>query len=252
MHRKLVPQFEVIPDKKVAYLVIRKCACTSIKHAISQIRDAQPTAAEGPQVHGANSFEVFADKIEEPQNWFTFTFIREPIARFMSFYANKIHSNNVQFSHTFLEYDRFGLLPNMTVNQVIDVLVDDKYETEPHMLRQSEILRAVGFDLRFIGKLESLDAGLGKIETETGLRLQPRHLNRAKNKAILPTEKQFERLADYYAEDLAEFDYPTSYRDWRQQFVDGHAPEEFQTEQGYTFEGEAKLLNHSTLSLIHI
>lgn len=245
-HRKLVPQFEVIPDQKIAYLVIRKSACTSIKHAISQVRDTQPLQADGLQVHGRSSFEWFANKIENPQQWFTFTFVREPIERFLSFYVNKIHSNDLKYNHTFREYDSFGLLPNMTVDQVIDVLVDPNYETEPHILRQTEILNAVGFELKLVGKLEELDVGLQQIKNTTGLDLPLGHLNRASNKAILPTPQQFDRLANYYADDLATFGYSTDYSQWKQRFVKGRKPEQIQTEQGYTFQDEAKLLNHST------
>ena len=196
-------------------------------------------------LHGESKNEMHANELQEPEKWFTFTFVREPITRFLSFYSNKILNQDVHSNHTFVSYERFGLLPNMTIDQVIDHLTAESFETEPHIVSQSLILDSVGFELSFIGKLDQLTFGLNQIQMITGLDLQLDHLNSARHKAVLPNRSQFERLAEYYHDDLILFDYPNDYESWYGQFIAG-GEHKFHVEHGYTFQGEAKLLNHRT------
>ena len=46
-------------------------------------------------------------------------------------------------------------------------------------------------------------------------------------------------------EDLRRFDYPADYESWYEEMIAGNE-HKVHLEQGYTFEGEAKLLNHKT------
>ncbi len=237
-------QFDTIPSQKIAYLVMRKCGCSSIKHAISNIRDLQPVPQDGVRIHGNRDFQLLPKEFEDHNEWFTFTIVRDPIIRFISFYANKILDQNLDGNHTFLNRHRFGLLPNMSVDQVIDILVRREFQTEPHIEPQTELLNQVGFKLDYIGRLEKIPKCLDDIEAKTGVRLPIQHLNRAKQKPIIPRKDQFEKLADFYRNDLIEFDYPRSYDDWCRINIEGKESK-FRSEAGYTFENEAKLLYHS-------
>jgi len=237
-------QFDTIPDQKIAYLIMRKCGCSSLRHALSKIRDRQPVPEIANQIHCKMEHDVFGDELRDPEKWFKFTIVRDPIMRFLSFYANKILDQNLNENHTFRNRHRFGLLPNMSMDQVIEILIRRQFETEPHLLSQSELIHQVGFELDFIGHLEHVSRSLDKIEALTGIRLPLEHLNRAKQKPIVPTRKQFDKLAEFYRDDLVEFGYPVNYEDWCQAYVQG-SEEKFQLEAGFTFENEAKLLKQT-------
>ena len=182
--------------------------------------------------------------IERPEEWFKFTLIRDPIKRFLSFYSGKILDQNIDGNHTFLNYDRFGFLPNMSMDQVIDVLVSKRFETEPHLHPQAQWIRATNFRLDFVGQLEKLSRCVSDIHSLTGIELTPEHLNSSKQKPVVPSREQFNLLAKFYAEDIATFGYINSYDEWLQTHVAGKESR-YQLEPGFTFSGEAKLLNHS-------
>ena len=99
-------QFDTIPSQKIAYLVMRKCGCSSIKHAISKIRDLQPVPQDGVKIHGNRDFQLLPKEFEDHNEWFKFTIVRDPIIRFISFYANKILDQNLDGNHTFLNRHR--------------------------------------------------------------------------------------------------------------------------------------------------
>ena len=234
------PKFDVISSLNIAYLVMRKCGCSSIKQAMSTIRDQHPatTAAEihaGQLVHGS--------ELNRDQDWFTFTIVRDPITRFLSFYANKILDQNLAGNHTFVHRQRFGFRPNMTLDAAIRVVLDPDFVTEPHLVPQSQLIDSIGFELDYIGNLEEFSKCLTDIEKLSGVKLPAQHLNQAKQKPLIPNQQQFERLAQFYRDDLIRFNYADNFEDWYKINVE-HCKDKFQAEEGFEFEGEAKLLRH--------
>lgn len=249
----MCPEFDVSDQHKLAYLLMRKCGCSSIRRAIStvrneivpldQIKTGRVNEAQCKLHEGKKSFCYHASNLPSPQKWFKFTVVRDPISRFLSFYSSKILNQNLAQNHTFKNYDRFGLLPNMSIEQVIDVLRDDAFETEPHAVPQSQYLTSVGYELDYIGRLEQLQNSLDVVFARSNCRLQPERLNQAKQLHVMPTTDQFNQLVDYYRNDIDAFGYPSDFRTWHQTFVEGRESR-FQIEPGFTFEGEAKLLKH--------
>ena len=237
-------QFDTLPEQKIAYLVMRKCGCSSIMHAFSRIRDRQPVPQSAIEIHRKRDFNVFAPKLEAPSSWFKFTIVRDPISRFISFYANKILDQNLDHNHTFFSRDRFGLLPNMAMDQVIEIMMEEKFEIEPHIAPQADLIKGIGYELDFIGRLENMAGCLDHIESKTGVRLPLQHLNEAKQKPVVPTRSQFEKLARFYQSDISEFGYPNDFDTWYQTRVEGRE-QKYQMEAGFTFENEAKLLKQS-------
>lgn len=241
-------EFDVCPHHKIAYLLLRKCGCSSIRHAISGIRDQQQIPARQTTLHeGRKSYCYLAEKLPQPESWFKFTLVRDPICRFLSFYSTKILNQNLAANHTFQNFHRFGLLPNMTIDQVLDVLFDPGKETEPHAVLQTQYLDRVGYALDYIGRLERLQHSLNQIANLTGVVLEPGRLNRAKQPHVLPTPQQFNRLVQFYRNDIDAFGYTDNYHNWYDTFVRGREAH-FQLEAGFTFENEAKLLEHQVTS----
>lgn len=241
----MFPEFDVAPHCRLAYLVMRKCGCSSIRHSLSKIRDQIPLSNSQSIIHDKHAEHVLRPlDLVSPESWFKFSFVRDPIRRFISFYSNKILDQNVNGNHTFLRHDRFGLLPNMTIDQVLDVLVSGEREIEPHLVPQSQFIDSVGFELDFVGRLESLKSDLGILREKTGILLEPDHLNRSSQLQLLPNREQFQALAEFYSEDIARFGYCQTYNDWLQANFVGRESK-YQLEPGFTFENEAKLLKHS-------
>lgn len=236
----MITQFDVIPSLKIAYLVMRKCGCSSIKQAMSAIRDQQP-AMTADQIHAGRL--VLGNELDPDEGWFTFTIVRDPITRFLSFYANKILDQNLNGNHTFVHRRRFGFRPNMTLDSAIDVILDPAFDTEPHLVPQSRLIDSIGFDLDFIGSLEDFAKSIAEIQRLSGVQLPVQHLNPARQKLLVPTERQFELLADFYRDDLIRFSYADNYEDWCQINVES-SQDKFQREEGFEFAGEAKLLRH--------
>ena len=181
--------------------------------------------------------------LDRDQGWFTFTVVRDPITRFLSFYANKILDQNLTGNHTFVHRRRFGFRPNMTLDAAIDVALDPAFATEPHLVPQSRLLDSIGFELDYIGNLEEFPKCLSEIERLSGVKLPVRHLNPAQQKLLVPSEQQFVKLANHYRDDLIRFSYADNYEDWYKLNVQSRQ-HKFQSEEGFEFEGEAKLLRH--------
>ncbi|MEM9411991.1 MAG: sulfotransferase family 2 domain-containing protein [Planctomycetota bacterium] len=241
----MYPVFDVLPEKRIAYLVLRKCGCSSIRLALSKLRNQVSTENCQLKIHSENEhLSVRADQFLDHHDWFKFTVVRDPIKRFLSFFSSKILDQNIFGNHTFLNFDRFGFVPNMSMDQVIDVLVECKFETEPHLVPQTDTISASQVEFDWIGKLEQIAETTVQLRNLTGVDFEFEQVNSARLQSWLPTKSQFERLADFYQQDIVTFDYPNNYEDWCDRFLDGRESK-FQIEQGYQFKDEAKLLKHS-------
>ena len=240
----MFPDFDVSEPHRIAYLIMRKCGCSSFRHAISNIRDAHPIRPHQTEIHWSQQTSCYlASQLPAPETWFKFTFIRDPIVRFLSFYNSKILNQNLFENHTFIHFDRFGLLPNMSIDQVVDILLDDSFETEPHAVSQTDWLAAVGYELDYVGRMERMTESIAEIAEISGAVLRPDKLNGSKQKHFLPTRAQFKRLANFYRRDIESFGYPDTYDSWYAANVVGKE-DKYQLEPGFTFQNEAKLIGH--------
>jgi hypothetical protein len=237
------PYFDTLADQKLAYLVLKKCGCTSIMAAFKKYRGDEFNATSPKSVHGNVSTTLKPEHLDGGAGWYTFTIVRDPIRRFLSFYSDKVLSRTFRGNRVAENADRFGYRSNMGLDEAIDVTVAGKHEPETHAIVQSELIDAVGFDLNYIGRFEDFEESIARVATETGVDLAVLHLNRRLRSPILLTKHQFEKLSRHYEPDQRRFGYPTDYVRWCEINVDPRS-ERFQTEQGFVFENEAKLLRH--------
>ena len=234
--------FDTSPAHRLAYLVMRKCGCSSIKYALSKIRDSETVELVASQIHSRHENLLTAEELGDESTWYKFTLVRDPVKRFLSFYANKILDQNLRHNHTFQNTERYGLFPNMSMDQVIDRLTDDRFIVEPHIVPQAWLLDQLGFSLDHVGRLENMAATLAAIAKDTGVQLPVQHLNQESQKPVAPTREQFDRLTEFYREDIARFGYPSDYDEWHSINVEGRE-HKYQLEPGYTFENQAKLVS---------
>ncbi len=222
---------------------MRKSGCTSIKFAMAKLRRPEFSLERSQDIHLPHPDEVMAHEFAR-QGWYVFTVVREPITRFLSFYCNKILDQNINGNPTIADRREFGFATNMSLDRAIDSLVDPMFDCDPHAVPQSDVLNHAGTELDYIGRLENLSECVATIEQETGARLPLQHLNQKRSSYPLISEQQFDRLAEFYKNDIDQFGYPSNFSDWYAQFVDPF-PESYCSEMGFEFEDEAKLLDYS-------
>lgn len=83
-------------EHKIAYFPIPKCACTSLKHMCYEIIYQHPYHFDDHNKHVHKFFKsgVANLAVEQYQDYFKFTVIRDPIQRFVSGYRNRIIFHN--------------------------------------------------------------------------------------------------------------------------------------------------------------
>ncbi|MCH2181102.1 MAG: sulfotransferase family protein [Mariniblastus sp.] len=234
--------FEVLAEQRIAYLLLRKCACSSIVGALEQLRLGKQTALSVGELHRERPTRQLAEQIASLPSWYTFTLVRDPVRRFLSFYSDKILSQSLTGNLTIATPGQYGYRTNMSLDDAIEVAVGGQFEADMHVIPCSQVIDQAGVTLRHIGRVEDFASSIDQIEQETGVRLPRLHLNPAKRIPLLINEAQFKKLSHYYAEDQERFGYPSDYTDWCQ--VHANAAD-FQREEGFEFENEAKLLRYS-------
>lgn len=237
------PYFDTLSEQKLAYLVLKKCGCTSIMAAFKKLRDDSFIPVNPKSVHGDLDTTLKPQHLDGGAGWYTFTMVRDPIRRFLSFYSDKVLSKTFRGNYLTENKDRYGYRSNMGLDEAIDVTVAGKLEPESHVIVQSQLIDAVGFELDYIGRFEDFEHSISHVATETGVDLAIYHLNKRLRSPVLLTEVQFQKLSRHYYSDQTRFGYPTDYERWCKINVDPLS-DGFQTEQGFVFEGEARLLQH--------
>lgn len=237
------PYFDTLADPKLAYLVIKKCGCTSIMAAFKKHRGDEFHPDHPKSVHGNVSTTRNPEHLNGGTGWYTFTMVRDPIRRFLSFYSDKVLSRTLRGNRLAENADRYGYRSNMGLDESIDVTVAGTLEPESHVMVQSHLIDAVGFELNYIGRFEEFEDSIAHVVTESGVDLAVYHLNKRLRSPILLTERQFEKLGRHYRPDQERFGYPTDYDHWCEMNIETGG-DAFQTTQGFVFEGEAQLLQH--------
>lgn len=145
-----VRNFLVLEDKKCAFLVIPKNACTSIKITIGKTYGIKPDYALEIDRHFKNNLYSI---LKNPDRYFKFAFVRNPYARLVSCY-------NYWISKSYL-YDEyiFHIPKNITFAEFVKKIVKiPEFLADKHFVSQYSILYQNGELLvDYIGKIESLE-----------------------------------------------------------------------------------------------
>ncbi len=196
---------------RLAYLQMPKVACTSIKTSLCLLNRpelAKEKESGNLRVHIRPELsDVISNDAPELLDFFRFTFVREPYARFVSFYWSKIVGKDG--NGPVRKFRELGYTPGMTLDAVLD-----KVESTPEHLLDSHLLPQSAFLIRdgklrvdFIGRIERFSQDLALVEARTGAKLNVAHLNRTKNTRPEDaertlTKRQKRRVARLYAKDF--------------------------------------------------
>jgi Sulfotransferase family len=208
------------PEKHLAYLEIPKCACTSLKRAIASL--ILDEVAPGVKIHHEfPASYVLNNPGIDRSKYFTFTFVRDPVERFFSFYRDKVLDGWDKFIAPAL--GQVGIDRAMGLNEVIDALRShDPATWERHVRPQRLFLLSDEGQLMvdFIGRFERFErdwsclSAMTHIEIELGRENPSREygpivVQRADYLALCDLYEQDFRLLGYQPIQFA--DIPTAY-----------------------------------------
>ena len=203
------PLFFLARSAGLAYLQVPKVACTSFKVAMALMNRPELATElnEAPmQIHRRSELsDIVAAGDASLESLFRFTFVRNPLGRFVSFYQDKIlHRTKGVLPPAMVEA---GFVLGMPLDQALDrIEATPPANLDPHIAPQSWF----GFDQRkprvnFIGRVESLEADLLRLAEASGVRVELGHHNKTakQNKPHFElSAKDEERILKFYAEDF--------------------------------------------------
>ena len=200
-------------NKNLAYLKINKCGCSSIGSWISKFKTASP---KQPIWNGKNSsynFHYVTEDETELSNFFTFTFVRDPFKRFLSYYKDFIVNRNAP--GVFNRYGKFGIKEDMKFEDFVEkiVQIEDLSVLDHHLAPMyTFVFRENTPRVKFIGKLENLN-DLRYIELFSDSNIKIPHANKTsnhKNKNYY-TPETCALIYNYYRKDFELFGYDKYY-----------------------------------------
>ena len=208
--------FLLARQQRLAYLQVPKAACSSMRAALCLL-NRPDLSRETICAHGALvRHPEWADLVraDDPiaRDFFRFTFVREPYARFASFYRSKISR---PFEGAIRpRFAKLGFRAGMSMENVLDLVeAIPVAQLDMHLAPQSSIVFAAGKPRgHFVGRIESLETGLDEIAAKSGTRLEVPRVNvtagtpdRDDHQPVSDAVR--DRLARLYAEDFTRFGY---------------------------------------------
>ena len=206
--------FYLSREHRLAYLQMPKVACTSIQAAICRLNRPDLSAEAIFAPRAIHRHPEWNDReglnFAGWEEFFRFTFVRHPIARFLSFHRSKIE----QPSELEPRFSVMGLRRGMPIEEVLEVVeAIPEEDLDPHIVPQHTfVVRRGALQVDFIGRIERFAADLELVKARTGAALEIPRLNRTRNdesgapRAQISSDVQ-RRLERLYAGDLRFFGY---------------------------------------------
>ena len=210
LYKRIKAIFKPKPDTRVAlweqhkllYVRVPKCANTSI---MQSIEDTQTK-------------HMWSDEISTLDDaWTTFSFVRNPWARIVSAYSDKIRGDTGTQPMVNGVYEGFlsagiPVYEGMSFAEFCEVVCDIPDEKiDRHLRSQASFLMRDGKPIvHIIGRLEDMDRDWRSIMDAAGLDFPLRHLNRAKRRhygEYFGDRRLINLVGDRYAEDERCFNY---------------------------------------------
>lgn len=216
--------FYLIPRSGgIAYLNMPKAGCSSILRALAQLRSSEAfPVPEGMAPDGSDPIHGFwpptahlewfyrrwpLDFPRLPAGMLTFTFVRNPYARLLSFYKSKVIAGQSPIDY----YERrLGIKRGASLEDVvIRITSADPQELEHHASPQSSILFGeAGPRAAYVGKIEHAEQDWNVIRGLTGIQTNLGRANAIPSRsdsAFTPALR--DRVYDYFKDDFELFGY---------------------------------------------
>jgi tetratricopeptide (TPR) repeat protein len=192
----------------LAYLPIPKCASTTLKYIFYSLKFHQEYSESIEQIH--NFWYPYTDVLENLQNldnYFKFTVIRDPIKRLLSCYKNRIlHHKSLWLKSVRDKLENAGFKPEPDINYFVENLENYFQLSDAITHHASPQSQYIGKDLNIydlICPIENLENLRQIISQKANLEIEFPQLQTEGPKITLKdlTEKSLEKLIDFYAED---------------------------------------------------
>jgi hypothetical protein len=202
----------LLPKRSIGYQDIPKVACTSIKHALYQLRTGRKFSREEVGMHIHQYFGREYRSISNAN--VRFIVLRDPVKRFLSAYSNRV-GHHKELSKKFLEKSQNGrlllekneLMTNPSLENFIKYFKD--YQTIRSINHHTKPIVSFGIgDLNFfthIYKIEELKLLEADISTlyNTTFKLPRLQTEGIKYKVSDLSKEELSFLFDFYKEDYA-------------------------------------------------
>jgi len=206
----------VIPSKSIAYFPIAKCGCSFIKKMILSMVEEQQV--ENKDIHYCfNSSKYFNsrnDVNELAECKWMFALVRNPFARIVSFYKDKIELARTEYRHIeYLEKYYFGMFnKEMTFSEFVYTVCDLPDDVaEIHFRSQFDSLPKKYFNRIKIFRIEEMDDVVSYISNKMGVAngMQYRPVNKRDKYDYRSyfTLELFELIFNRYSMDVIKFGY---------------------------------------------
>ena len=198
----------------IAYKRIPKSACTTLENWLAQHHDNYINKP-GYRVHSKEARDNYFDKVSAdqsvlPTDCFTFSFVRDPYRRFLSFYNDKILTDKPE-QHIFDNLQEFGIYPNVDIEECAQRLseVDDMSLLNPHVAPQHLFIFSGKKQIvDYIGRLESFSDHAKYVQSHIGSTIDFKDRNVSTKKSASLNDKCKSLIAESYAKDFTLLDYP--------------------------------------------
>lgn len=200
-------------DRKIAYLAIKKCGCTSIARYIAKQKVENILTPIWKPENAKHNFDFVTTDEKSLSEYFTFTFVRNPYDRFLSFYKNWIV--NPPQENILEHYKKFGFFKNMPFDECVKAFsrISDVSLLEAHTIPlYFSVFRDKTLRVKFVGKLENIDNDFTYIKNACSLEGELQKLNSSKaktgsKKTSLYTPELKELIYSFYRLDFEVFGY---------------------------------------------
>jgi hypothetical protein len=191
------------PGKHLAYLEIPKCACTSLKRAIASL--ILDDVAPGIGIHHQFPAQYVLNHPDiDRSKYFTFTFVRDPVERFFSFYRGKVL--DMWDPNIAPNLEGLGIDREMGIGEVIDALRSHGPATwERHVRPQHLFLLSEEGELMvdFIGRFERFERDWSRLSVMTQTEIELGRENPSLEYApIVVRRPEYLALCDLYGQDF--------------------------------------------------
>lgn len=215
--RVLAPRYFCVNDAKMAYLSIPKNACTTLKFALAARGDEQKLSLirDASKIHTeANSlFDSIVDVSDGlPDGYYSFTFVRNPFDRFLSFYKNKILLGWDANMEDYMLAN--GFKHKMPMDECLKRIRDiDVFSMNEHFAPQSAFVFTDGVsNVDYIGRLENIKKDVKHLEKIANFNFLLPKINVTSNQVdINVTDEVIELIRDIYSDDFKLLEYSKEY-----------------------------------------
>ena len=192
---------------KIAYLRVNKCACSSLAYFVASLKTAGVLTPLWKKEHLQNNFDLVTPDETALSDYLTFTFVRNPYDRFISFYSNWIVSP--PHERVLGHYQKYGIYENMPFEECVKAFVGIK---DHHLLEAhgaplyTFVFRENTLRVKFVGKLEDLDGDMEFVARACSARLTVPHRNKTE-RTVSHTARTKPLIYEYYKKDFELFGY---------------------------------------------